>query len=61
MATKNDKLEVGLWYIVTYANGTRKKFQFMGGEPPKVSVEGEGVFTLAEILRHHVSIKRTSE
>ena len=61
MKTKEETFIVGNWYVVTYKDGAKRRFQFLGGEPPKVYVEGEGEKTLAEVLCNYVKIEPVTE
>ena len=50
------KFELGLWYVVIYADGTSLRFKFIGGEPPMVETEDGRVISLSEVLNGCVKI-----
>lgn len=61
MKTKEEKFEVGVWYVVTYSNETKRTFLVQGGEPPLIMVEGEGQMTLEQLLRDYIRVEPLNE
>ena len=50
------KFELGLWYVVIYADGTSLRFKFIGGEPPMVETEDGQMMPLSEVISGAIEI-----